>query len=249
VTIDSFDAFEAIARHSAGLADIAEGNPGARIEHCPEWTMADLVWHLTNVHWFWATIAAELPSEPPGDDRRPERPTGNGELIAGCRANAKHLGEVLRNADPSAACWTWAPAQNDVAFIIRHQVQEAAVHHWDAGNAVATSVEIDRKAAADAVDEFLKFSVSTDADPAEPAPAPLDGSFALRSTDTDDSWIVCDGGSAGTTRTVREHDPATPGINAKAEQILLWLYGRVDLPVDAAAQAVVKRFKDLTFTD
>ena len=46
----------AIARHSAGLADAADGNLAAAVEHCPGWTVADLVNHVTEVQWFWATI-------------------------------------------------------------------------------------------------------------------------------------------------------------------------------------------------
>ena len=32
------------------------------VEHCPGWNVADLVWHLTEVHWFWSTIAADTSS-------------------------------------------------------------------------------------------------------------------------------------------------------------------------------------------
>ena len=63
-----FDPLAEIAEHSAGLARAAEHNLDAPVEHCPGWTVADLVWHLTEVHWFWAKIVAELPSEPPEDE-------------------------------------------------------------------------------------------------------------------------------------------------------------------------------------
>ena len=49
-----------IRRHSAGLAAAARDNLDARVEHCPDWSVADLVWHVSGVHWFWGTIAGEL---------------------------------------------------------------------------------------------------------------------------------------------------------------------------------------------
>ena len=52
---------DAIGRHSGGFADVAGGALTARVEHCPAWSVADLVWHLTEAHWFWGKIAAERP--------------------------------------------------------------------------------------------------------------------------------------------------------------------------------------------
>ena len=83
---------------------------------------------------FAATIAAEQLSAPPEEGRRPPRPDDAG-LVDTFKAGAVRLVEVLREADQSTPCWTWAGWQQDTAFITRHQVQEAAVHHWDAANA------------------------------------------------------------------------------------------------------------------
>jgi uncharacterized protein (TIGR03083 family) len=158
MTLSTFDCIAAITAHSAGFAEATRDNLEARVEHCPDWSVADLVWHLTEVHWFWATIVAETPDAPPDQARRPARRPDD-ELVDAFVAGAAHLVEVLRGADQSASCWTWAPWQQDVAFVTRHQVQEAAVHHWDAVNAAGDSLVIDPAVAADSVDEFLHFSV------------------------------------------------------------------------------------------
>ncbi|HEU5271137.1 MAG TPA: maleylpyruvate isomerase family mycothiol-dependent enzyme, partial [Jatrophihabitans sp.] len=149
-----------IALQSAALADAAEGNLTAPVEHCPGWTVADLVRHVIEVHWFWAMIAELRPVEPPADEQRPEPPADT-ELLERFRAGALHLVEVLRHADPQASCWTWAPTQQNVGFIQRHQVQEAAVHRWDTEHAAGRSVALDVPAAVDSVEEFLTFSVVT----------------------------------------------------------------------------------------
>ena len=37
----------AIAEHSTGFAVATRDNLAAPVEHCPGWSVADLVWHLT----------------------------------------------------------------------------------------------------------------------------------------------------------------------------------------------------------
>ena len=163
--IPAFDFVDAIAEHSAGFAAAADGNLGADVEYCPGWTVADLVRHMTDVQWMWATVADER--EPPDEERRPAAVEPD-QLIDTFRAGADRLVRVLRAANPEDAAWTWAPAQQDVGFIVRHQVQEAAVHHWDAVHAAGGTLAIAAPVAADSIAEFLAFSVSSDADPAYP---------------------------------------------------------------------------------
>ena len=246
-----YDMPDAIRRHSEGFAQAAEGNLYAAVEHCPEWSVADLVWHLTEVHWFWATIVVEHLDAPPGESRRPSRASDDG-LVATFRAGARRLADVLAAANPSAHVWTWAPAQQDVAFVARHQVQEAAVHHWDARHAAGGDLQIEPQVAGDAVDEFLAFSVSTDADPTDPADPPrpaLDGSFVLRCTDVDAAWTVTDGEAAGTVACRRGATPGVPELAASASSLLLWLYRRVPLDPGAVPTAVLERFRRLSSTD
>jgi uncharacterized protein (TIGR03083 family) len=244
----TFDYVEAIARHSAGFADAADGNLDAGVRHCPDWSVADLVWHLTEVHWFWGTIADERLAAPPPEDRRPPRPPDD-RLIASFRTGAARLVDVLRRADDAAEVWTWAPAQRDVAFITRHQVQEAAVHHWDAADAAGRAVTIEPAVAADSVAEFLTFSVSSEVDPAEPARPPLGGEFALVCTDAAAGWTVSDGKLPGTVTFEPSAREGVPTLSATASDLLLWLYRRVDLPISGELTDLIERFRTLTFTD
>jgi uncharacterized protein (TIGR03083 family) len=237
-----------IALQSAALAEAAAGNLSAPVEHCPGWTVADLVRHVLEVHWFWAMIAERRPSEPPADEERPEPPPDD-QLLERFRAGALHLVEVLRHADPQASCWTWAPSQQNVGFVQRHQVQEAAVHRWDAEHAAGRSVTLDVPASVDSVEEFLTFSVATPDDPLDQLPADLAGSFVLQATDADAGWTVADGAQPGTVRFSRGSQPGLPVIAGTASDLLLWLYRRVELPVPDEAAELIERFRGLTFTD
>lgn len=248
MSAERLDCTAAIAEHSAGFAAAADGNLDARVRHCPGWTVADLVTHLTEVHWFWATIAAERLSEPPEESRRPAAAPRD-QLIDRFRAGADHLVRVLAEANGEEKVWTWAPAQQDIAFIARHQVQEAAVHHWDAVDAAGRTLAISAPVAADSVDEFLTFSVSSDADPAEPERPGLAGRFALRCTDADAAWTVSDGTRPGTVRYQPGAAADVPAITATASDLLLWLYGRVSLDTAPVPPELIGRFRALCFTD
>ena len=236
----------AIEAHSAGFAEATRDSLAARVRHCPDWTVADLVWHLTSVHWLWATIAEEQPDSFPDEARRPERP-GDDSLVDAFVAGAGRLADVLRGADQAAPCWTWAPLQQDVGFITRHQVQEAAVHHWDAVDAAGGTMSIEPALAADAVAEFLTFSVASDADPADPPRPSLRGTFALHATDTGDTWTVTDGTGEGTVAFSAGTADA-PCSPATASDLLLWLYGRADLDTAPVPDDLVARFRALCFT-
>ncbi|MGH3509763.1 MAG: maleylpyruvate isomerase family mycothiol-dependent enzyme [Nocardioidaceae bacterium] len=240
------DCTDAIATHSRGFAEAARrADPRTRIEKCPDWDVADLVWHLSEVHWFWATIARDLLDAPPDDTLRPPRPADEG-LIDAFEAGADRLVTVLGAADQTAACWTWAGWQQNVAFITRHQVQEAAVHHWDAAHAAGLPMSIAPEVAVDSIDEFLSFSVPSPEDPDDPPGGSLGGTLLLRATDTGDGWRVRDDERPGTLSWESDPSPG-PAVEGTASDLLLWLYGRVELA--QPEPELIDRFRALTFTD
>jgi uncharacterized protein (TIGR03083 family) len=240
----SFDPLIVIEEHSAGLREAAARDLQARVEHCPDWSVADLVAHITSVHWFWATVVEHRLSEPPAEERRPERAA---DLLAAAQREAAHLIRALGDADPKTPCWTWAPDQQDVGFVLRHQVQEAAVHHWDAAHATGASWELDKAAAADAVDEFLTFSVASLHWPKDGAS--LGRPLALATSDTQDLWLLTDGELPGTLEVSRDAAGEAPVLLAPAADLLLWLYGRVELDTSAVPPDLLGAFRTMTFTD
>lgn len=244
----AFDALASVEGHSNGLGAVARDHLTLPVPSCPGWDVADLVAHVTDVQWFWATIVEERLPEPPHEDRRPPR-APQADLIPALAAQTAHLVRALRQAEPATRVWTWAPAQQDVAFVARHQVQEAAVHHWDAANAAGQAIAIERPAAVDSIEEFLTFSVSSDADPADPPRSPLGGRFALRCTDGPEAWTLNDGAAPGTVRFEAGAAAGIPAVQGSASDLLLWLYRRLDLDTATLPQGLVSRFVALTFTD
>ena len=70
----------------------------------------------------------------PGRRTRPAYPSPpqhpDDELLGWLAAQHAELETALAGADPAERVWTWAP-QQDVAFVLRRQVQEAVVHTVD----------------------------------------------------------------------------------------------------------------------
>lgn len=261
--LDLDQCLTAIEVHTRGLAEAAQGSLGRRVQHCPDWSVADLVHHLTEVHTFWEYVARERPLDEPAAVpdllRRPDD-----ELVPGMIAAMEALVATLRSADQGAACWTWAEEQT-VGFITRHQVQEAAVHHWDAANAARVRWEMDPLAAIDAVEEFLTCSV---ANPKWPMPdaEPLGGSLWFCACLTPHPrcpvWHVTDGDVLGTLAlTTYDGEAPEPGGGCHGDHVdpaalLLWLYRRrpdddpeILGPLDAEGRAMVERFRALSSTD
>jgi uncharacterized protein (TIGR03083 family) len=205
---------------------IAAADLEARVPSCPDWTIKDLAKHLTAVHTGWAEIV-EHPADDPteaftaGAATR-EKATTTDEIVALGREQMNWMLDVFAWADPRQRTWTWA-SQQDVAFVTRHQVQEAAIHRWDAQRATGAPVDpIAPDVAADSIDEFLELSR-----PAATQGAPdLPGTVHLHCTDVDGEWFVHPDG-----RVEAIHAKGDVALRGPASDLLLALYSRI--PVDA----------------
>jgi uncharacterized protein (TIGR03083 family) len=220
------DPIAAIRSESAAFYDTAAtADPDARVPSCPEWSVRDLVLHLVQVHYFWALVVenAITDLEEFGKLTHPEPPDDYGELVALGREMAARLTDALASADPSTKVWSWADA-DDVAFVTRHQVQEAAIHRWDLENAVGAASPIEAEIAEDSIDEFLRISL-----PSRDEWKPPADSIHVHCADTGSDWFIepsgnieARGGSADVT------------LSATASDLLLAFYRRIELDeVDA----------------
>jgi uncharacterized protein (TIGR03083 family) len=247
MTLDVITYTEAITKHGAAVAAAASGHLDEPIEHCPGWTMVDLVQHLTEVQWFWATVVEQRLQERPQEGRPTD--VDRLELIDRFSRGAQHLVRVLGECDQATRVYTWAPQRQDVAFVTRHQVQEIVVHHWDAAHAAGVEYQVDPEVAADSIEEFLTFSVSNDDDPIDPPGVTLGSPLGLMCTDVERSWTVLDGDAPSTVRFIEGIEVGTPRIAGTSSDILLWLYSRVELESDEESTALGGRFRGLCFTD
>jgi uncharacterized protein (TIGR03083 family) len=205
-----------------GLADAADIHLDASIPACPAWTMADLVWHVGQVHEFWREVVDRKLTDLK-HFTRDERPSEAG-LLSWYRHGVTRLVDVLTAADPDAHVWTWS-SQHDVGFVIRRMAQETAVHRWDAEDAIGGQHVIPTDLAADGIDEFLQFFTARKADGA----APLGGTVHVHTTDIEGEWLVGDprpDRDGNALSLSYEHAKGDAALRGTAETLLLALWRR-----------------------
>jgi len=215
---------------------------------CPEWTLFDLVQHLGQGRRRWAaTVAAGPAAAPPAasdwQGTTPD-PRDREALVAWLTASTGQLVDALREAGPDRGCWTWwdtSQSPQTCGAVARHQLQEVAVHTYDAQLAVGAPQSLSDEVALDGVEEFLSTCcATTSAWPHEPAAVDYHAtegrSWRL--------WLSADGARAarlpepGTTSgtmsgTVSGEAPDAADASARgtASELVLALYGR--MPVDS----------------
>lgn len=168
MTVAPPDFVEAIRRESEAFASAADrGDLTARVPSCPDWTLGDLVWHLTDVQWFWSQVVGRALLSRDDVGPRPEPPASDDHLVAGFRDGAGALVQALEGAEPALPVWSWAGGQQDIFWVRRRQAHEAAIHRWDADATVGDPGPIEAVLALDGVDEWIEWM----ADPEELASA------------------------------------------------------------------------------
>jgi uncharacterized protein (TIGR03083 family) len=214
MTMPRDDYLDVIRTNGEALIAAADRAPRADVRYCPEWAMPDLLWHIGEVHHFWASVAHERMQDPSGYTE-PARPADDA-LAAFAREQLEFLLRTLRDTDPSTPVFSWAP-QKDVAFIVRRMAHETIIHRWDAEDAANLQPRIDAELASDGVDEFLSFFLR---------PIEIEaGSVHLHATDTPGEWLVRFGD--GDPHVTREHAKGDAALRGDAADLILGLWQRV----------------------
>ncbi|WP_253705491.1 maleylpyruvate isomerase N-terminal domain-containing protein [Brachybacterium sp. P6-10-X1] len=110
--------------------------PEQKVPTCPDWTAADLLWHLTEVHEFWGAVLAhgvtrEEEAEKLEESAAP-RPERFEELLARRVAATEALLEQFDAHEDEEPAWFWYSAEQTVSVIRRMQTHEATIHRVDA---------------------------------------------------------------------------------------------------------------------
>jgi uncharacterized protein (TIGR03083 family) len=140
----------------AAAQAVLENGWSAHVPGCPDWHLADLVWHLAEVQNFWAWIVRTR-AEDPSAYVEPQR-VPDDELLGFVAGRSAELETVLAGADPAERVWTWAP-RRDVGFVLRRQAQEAVVHTVDVEQVIDDVRPIPADVGLDGLDEWLEVMV------------------------------------------------------------------------------------------
>src|SRR5262249_42503921 len=144
-------------------------------------------------------------------------------------ASVRELLDALREAGPDRGCWTWwgaSQAPQTSGAVARHQLQQFAVHTYDAQVTVGTPQPLPGDVALDGVDEFLTTCCS--------APWPHKPAIVDYHDTGGHSWrlrLSADGartaryplGAAGG----EDPEPADASAWGTANELVMFFYGRI----------------------
>lgn len=174
------------ARFRAVLTD---ADPDARVPSCPDWTVADLLRHLTEVQHFWAHCVMRRPAAPDPEQGwgEPPRQDGHAHMLAYFDDVSSMLQSALTGLDPREPAWTWSDDQT-VGFVLRRQTHEALIHRLDAEIASGQPSRLDPLLATDGVHEAL--DVMYGEQPSWGTFTPTDDHVCVRVRDTNTQiWV------------------------------------------------------------
>ncbi|MEA5053896.1 MAG: maleylpyruvate isomerase family mycothiol-dependent enzyme [Propionicimonas sp.] len=210
------------------LASIALADPSAPVRSCGDWTVADLVLHLAEIH-LWAAAKASGSQETALANVDTDSPRQLAKLYGQCAAV---LRDTLARLDPDAPAWTLtdqglpegAPRTGTVGFWHRRQALETLIHTWDLHTAAGLGYDPGDEGWLDCVDEVVTVMHPRQLRLGRIAPPAVRVRFHTAAADA--------GELAGA-------DPAAPAVTVSgpAKTLALLVWGRADSDDPALAIA------------
>ncbi|MFF4540532.1 maleylpyruvate isomerase family mycothiol-dependent enzyme [Streptomyces aureus] len=213
----------------------------AQVPTCPEWTLFDLAQHIGDGRRDWAaTVAAGPAPAKSAAEGAPAVPREREALSAWLAASTQQLLDALEEAGPDRGCWTWwgaSQSPENCGSVARHQLQQMAVHTYDAQITVGDPEPLPTDVALDGVEEFLFTCVAT------PSPWPhKPTAFEFHATEGHSWRLTVDGDGARTTRipvpgsspvAAAGEGPDAVGVSVRgtASELVLFVYDRI--PADS----------------
>jgi uncharacterized protein (TIGR03083 family) len=229
----SVEMVEGIKTVSEELAVSASMKLEAPVEHCPGWTVRDLVVHVGEVQRFWARIVSERLIARPTDG--PRGLLEGAEPIAWFRSQTAPLTSALSTCADNVTLWTWWDSEQNGAWVKRRQLNEVVIHAWDAANAVGVAGPIPVDLAVVGLQEFVDVFARDLREGAEPP------TVSLVATDCDWGGELFGGDRSIQTGSVETGALPSLEVRDTASNLLLSMWGRVSVvdPAIAAALAAI----------
>ncbi|MBO3738699.1 maleylpyruvate isomerase family mycothiol-dependent enzyme [Actinoplanes flavus] len=209
---------------------------GAPVPTCPDWTLFDLAQHMGEGRRRWAATIAAGPADTRPDPSlwESETPREREALLFWLDESARVFADALAQAGPDRGCWTWwgvSASPQTAGAVGRHQLQEVAVHTYDAQLAAGAPQPLPAEVALDGVDEFLATCC---AGPYRWPHQPVAVDYQAAEGRTWRLTLAADGVRVGPPT----DEPAGATLRGTASELVLALYGRIpvtDLKIDGDA--------------
>lgn len=206
-TMDLKELLTVAEQAGRSLIDSAEKDLDATVPTCPEWNNLELLNHMKMVWWF---AASQINA---GNET--ERTAPSGEMKNSPLEQLETLLKACQVNDFSSPCWSWT-TNKTVGFWVRRMAHENTVHNWDSEGTLNSRSSISTLLALDGIEEKLFLYPADTEFPT--------ASIHLHCTDCEGEWMLAL--SSGELEIKREHGKGDAAVKGRAEDILLYLWGR-----------------------
>jgi uncharacterized protein (TIGR03083 family) len=240
------------------LQAVQAADPGAQVPTCPDWTADDLLWHLTEVHAFWALILrhrAQTDEESEAAEAaKPQRPADRAAVVELFREHTTALLDQLREREDSEPAWFWLQTARTVRSTRRMQAHEATMHRVDAElTAGMESAPIDPEVAADGILHGVEVMWAWWSTLPGFDFRPVGRGVELAASDLGRTWQLQPGRWVGVGQSGRSYDE--PGVvlsdgevaatvSGTAEELERWLWGRGPEPWSEGDPESLQAFRE-----
>lgn len=197
-----------LERSSEAVATACVSHLDSPVQHCDGWTVSDLAIHLGNVQWFWNDVM-QRSALTLADVQHPPGPPQGADVATYLRGETSQLITSLSERADDHHIWTWWEAEQNLGWLLRRQVLEAAVHGWDANNAVGEPAALPVDIAVLGLTEFCEVMAANLIEGADPA-------NSIELVPSDNAWRG----------TVQLSNAAPLATHGTASDLLLTLWGR-----------------------
>lgn len=230
----TLDYLSIISDETSRIVSDYERDRYAGVPWSDRWTVGTVARHVAGTHQVVAEVVRGRPDADFGLFAELQTPPKDSpQFVEWFRSGTSSLLGELSSVPADDECWSWFEPGVRVGWWARRMAFEAVVHRWDADVAQGQDFSAAPQIAADGVDEYLDVFVAASraANDAPPGPTIL-----LECSDRSDRWWLDLSERGGR---IVSHDPraASVQIRGTAEQLLLFVWGRV--PISDAAGAEV----------
>lgn len=212
-----------LARDGESIGALTPADLDRRVPSCPDWSVADLLAHVSGIHRWVSAILAE--GGPVRRSTLPRAPEGGGEpLIEWYRNGLHQVVTDLSARSPGDETWTFAATgPGTVSWWARRMALETAVHRADAQLALGAGPDpLDSALAVEGIDET--FTVFLPMARSRGAVEGLHGSLHVHTTDAEGEWWLDLDQAEPEVR--REHAKADTAVRGPASDVYLWMWNR-----------------------
>lgn len=210
-----------VLEESAGrILEVGRRHREATTDRYPDWTVGELMIHVSRVHRFVTPVVRDVMDRPP---ETRDDPPADDQIETFFEDGVAALLKAFDTADIEQPCWGYGPGPT-VGRWLRRMALETEVHRWDADSSRDVFDPLDPQLAADGIDELrIMWLPWLKGGPLKARrPGPL---VVLEASDVGASWTISI--NDGLFEVFPGRDPSCASqISGPASDMYLYMLGR-----------------------